>query len=277
MKIWSLLRSDIRLQYKYGFYFLYMFFTILYVSLLMAFPEEWREKAAILMIFSDPAAMGLYFMGAIVLFEKSERVLNSIAVSPVKPYEYMLSKLFSIGVISVIVGFAIGFIGNAINITMPLIMGIFLCSCMFSALGLVIAARSISLNGFIISTIPAELIINIPAIIWLFGRRPGWLLLHPGVSMIELFENGKHGLLALLILMFWALLAAIMANRTLKGMFREIGGSSCEAAFSFFWHIHPADYQRQYAVGSMHRTSLNRPSFPLRDTICGNPAVCLFS
>ena len=44
MNIWPLLRGDIRFQYKYGFYFLYLFFTLLYVSLLMAFPETWREK-----------------------------------------------------------------------------------------------------------------------------------------------------------------------------------------------------------------------------------------
>ena len=224
MKIWSLLRGDIRFQYKYGFYFLYIFFTVLYISLLLAFPEAWREKAAILMIFSDPAAMGLYFIGAIVLFEKNERVLDSIAVSPAGPYEYMLSKLFSIGVISVIVGFAIGFLSNAVNTTVHFIMGIFLCSCLFSAVGLVIAAKSISLNGFIISTIPAQLIINIPAVAWLFGWRPGWLLLHPGVSMMELCANGLHALPAFLILVFWTLLAAVKANRTVKGMFREIGG-----------------------------------------------------
>jgi fluoroquinolone transport system permease protein len=224
MKIWPLLRGDIRFQYKYGFYFLYMFFTILYISLLFAFPEAWREKAAILMIFSDPAAMGLYFMGAIVLFEKSERVLSSIAISPARPYEYMLSKLFSIGIISVFVGFAIGYLSNAVNITMHFIMGIFLCSCLFSAVGLFIAARSISLNGFIISTIPAQIIINIPAVAWLFGWRPGWLLFHPGVSMMELCENGKHVLPAFIILAFWALLAAVIANRTVDGMFKEIGG-----------------------------------------------------
>jgi len=224
MRLWSLLRGDIRFQYKYGFYFLYLIFSILYISLIFAFPEAWREKAAIFMIFSDPAAMGLYFMGAIVLFEKSERVLNSIAVSPVKTYEYMLSKLFSIGVISVIVGVAIGFFGKAVNITLYFIPGLFLCSCMFSAVGLIVAAKSISLNGFIISAIPAELLINIPAVAWLFGWRPGWLLLHPGVCMMELFENGNHTLPAFAVLAFWTLLAAAMGNRTVKGMFREIGG-----------------------------------------------------
>ncbi|KAE9628366.1 ABC transporter permease [Defluviitalea raffinosedens] len=224
MRLWFLLHGDIRFQYKYGFYFLYLIFSVFYISLIFAMPEAWREKATILMIFSDPAAMGLFFMGAIVLFEKSERVLNSIAVSPIRSYEYILSKLISIGVISVFVGFAIGSFSSAVNISIYFIMGIFLCSCLFSAVGLMVAAKSISLNGFIISTIPAQLIINIPAVAWLFGWRPGWLLIHPGVSMMELCENGRRVLLAFIILVFWDLLAVLMAHRTVKGMFREIGG-----------------------------------------------------
>lgn len=224
MRIGSLLFGDIRFQYKYGFYFLYLVFSILYISLIFALPETWREKAAILMIFSDPAAMGLFFMGAIVLFEKSERVLDSIAISPARPYEYIISKLFSIGMISVIVGLTIGFFSKALTMSLHFIAGIFLCSCLFSAIGLIIAARSISLNGFILSTIPAQLMINIPGIAWLFGWRPGWLILHPGVSMMELSENGKNSLMAFMVLAFWTLLAVLIANHTIKGLFKTIGG-----------------------------------------------------
>jgi fluoroquinolone transport system permease protein len=223
MRIWSLLTGDIRFQYKYGFYFIYLVFSILYISLIFAFPEAWREKSAVLMIFSDPTAMGLYFMGAIVLFEKSERVLDSIAISPVRPFEYMLSKLFSIGMISVIVGFAIGFFSNSVFMSLYFIAGIFLCSCLFSGIGLIIAAKSISLNDFILSTIPAQLLINIPAIVWLFGWKPGWLLFHPGVCMMELCENGKYVPIAFIVLTFWTLLSSLLANRTVKGMFKSIG------------------------------------------------------
>ncbi len=60
---------------------------------------------------------GLYFMGAIVLFEKASGCWTAIAVSPVKTYEFMLSKLLSIGAISVIVGFSIGFFSHAVNMT----------------------------------------------------------------------------------------------------------------------------------------------------------------
>ncbi|MDD3169952.1 MAG: ABC transporter permease, partial [Eubacteriales bacterium] len=213
-----------RFQRKYGFYYIYLFFSILYIGVLFALPPEWRQTAAILMIFSDPAAMGLYFMGAIVLFEKSERVLNSVAISPVKPYEYVLSKLFSIGCISTIVAVAIGVSSDVIIRPFSFITGVFLCSCLFSAIGLIFACKISSLNQFVIATIPAELLINVPAIAWLLGYRKSWLLLHPGVCLIELLRDSSSILPAWIILLGWTLLFAVLSERIVRKMLRSVGG-----------------------------------------------------
>lgn len=224
MRMTSLLVGDIRFQFKYGFYFLYLVFSLLYIALLFALPEEWREKAAILMIFSDPAAMGLFFMGAIVLYEKSERVLNSIAVSPVIVYEYVLSKLFSIAAISTVVALVIGVSSGVISNAFYFILGVFLCSCLFSAIGIMIAAQISTLNQFILATIPVELVINIPAIAYLFGWKREWLLLHPGVCLIEMCVNGENVIQATLILTIWTVLLILLACRVVKKMFQSVGG-----------------------------------------------------
>ena len=76
MRLKNLILGDIKFQFKYGFYFLYLFLSIIYICIINVFPTFMREKIAIIMIYSDPAAMGLFFMGAIVLLEKSQRVLN---------------------------------------------------------------------------------------------------------------------------------------------------------------------------------------------------------
>ena len=70
---------DMKFQIKYGFYLLYSVLTVIYLIILLAMPESWRTAAAAILIFSDPAAMGLFFMGAIVLLEKNFRF--SLAVS----------------------------------------------------------------------------------------------------------------------------------------------------------------------------------------------------
>lgn len=224
MRTKALLIGDIRFQFKYGFYFLYLVFTILYVSLLYLLPPAWREQGAVLMLFSDPAAMGLFFMGAIVLFEKGERVLDSIAISPVKPMEYVISKLLSIGLISTVVGLLIGLGGGVISNPVLFVAGVFFGSCLFSAIGLMVAANIKSLNQFVVATIPAEILINLPAIAWLFGWRPQWLIAHPGVCIIELCQNGEKAFPALFILIFWTVFSALLAHHVVAKSLRSLGG-----------------------------------------------------
>ncbi|WP_033165340.1 hypothetical protein [Clostridium sp. KNHs205] len=224
MRIKSLLIGDIRFQFKYGFYFLYLVFTILYICLLYVLPARWREQGAVLMVFTDPAAMGLFFMGAIVLFEKGERVLDSIAISPVKSMEYVISKLVSIGLISTIVGLLIGLGGGVISNPLLFAAGVFFGSCLFSAVGLMVAANIRTLNQFIVATIPAEIIINLPAIAWLFGWKPRWLIAHPGVCIMELCQNGKWALLAFPILIFWTILSVLLAQHVMSKSLRSLGG-----------------------------------------------------
>ncbi|MPM02962.1 hypothetical protein SDC9_49221 [bioreactor metagenome] len=220
----SLLRGDIRFQFRYGFYFVYLVFSILYLCLLTLFPPALRGKAAVLMIFSDPAAMGLYFMGAILLFEKSQRVLDSIAVSPVKPMEYALAKLVSLGLVSTAVGLPIGFFGGIVKNPFFFLTGVFLGSCLFSAMGLIIALHIETLNQFIVATIPAEILINLPAIAYLLGWRKSFLILHPGVCVIELCENGELALPAALILLVWTAVFALLSGRSAGRSFRSLGG-----------------------------------------------------
>ena len=104
------------------------------------------------------------------------------------------------------------------------ICAIFLGSCLFSSIGLIIAAKSITLNDFILNTIPAQLVINIPALAYLFGWRPAWLLIHPGVSMIELLTDGSYKWLALFILLLFNLLAYYLTRKVVSNMFLSLGG-----------------------------------------------------
>ncbi len=224
MRIKSLILGDIRFQFRYGFYFIYAVFSLLYVGMLFAFPQSWREQAALLMIFTDPAAMGLFFMGAIVLFEKSERVLNSIAVSPIKPFEYVLSKLVSIGLIASLVACVIGFSAGIVQAPLKFILAVFLCSCLFSSAGLIIACKISTLNQFIIASVPAEILIVVPAVLWMFWFKSGWLVLHPGIGMLKLCANDGDALVAFLTLLFWTALAVVLATKTVAKMFKSVGG-----------------------------------------------------
>jgi len=224
MRIRNLIKGDIAFQFKYGFYFIYTVFTILYVCLLYAFPPAWRSKAGIIMIYTDPAAMGLFFMGAIVLLEKSQRVLDSIAVSPVKVSEYIISKVTSIGIISTVVGVIIALFAGTNNIA-TVIIGTFFGSVMFSLFGLIVAAKVTSLNQFLIATVPFEIICILPALVYLFGYQKALMLLHPGCIIVRFISGNCEYLFGLiLILCVWIAMIYFITYRIIRNMFQSVGG-----------------------------------------------------
>lgn len=224
MRIKNLIKGDMRFQVKYGFYFVYAILTLLYTLLICALPDAVKEKAAIIMIYTDPAAMGLFFMGAIILLEKSQRVLDSITVSPVKVSEYILSKIISLGIIGTLVGTLLSILAGNYKI-FQVMAGVFLGSIIFSLIGLSVAAKINSLNQFMIATVPFEIIFFLPPLLYLFGYKKSFMLLHPGCVIIRLL-SGENGfdLLPVIVLLGWILLLYQITCVIVKRMFQSVGG-----------------------------------------------------
>jgi fluoroquinolone transport system permease protein len=224
MNLISLVKGDFRLQWKYGFYGLYILLCALYVTILLLLPENIRGTAAVVMIFSDPAAMGLFFLGAMVLFEQSQHVVQSLAVSPVTKTGYVFSKLFSLSLVSTGAGLLIALLSGGGMSILSLLPGVFLGSLLFSAVGMILAARAATLNRFLLTTVPAEILIILPAIAWLFGLRPGLLLLHPGVCVIALLAGEKQMWIPFFVLLLWTAVFFLLAARAAGRMMNRAGG-----------------------------------------------------
>lgn len=223
MKFKNLLVWDIRFQARYGFYLLYTFLTILYVLLLVSLPDSWKDKASALLIFSDPAAMGLFFMGAIVLLEKSQRVTSFFTITPLNAFEYVASKVLSLSAIAMLVAAVLGFVSNCKSV-LSVLSGTFLSSVIFTLSGLIIATKITSLNQFILTTVPVEILGFVPAILHLFGVTPSMLGMYPTNTCVDLIA-GKDFSIAGLFLIF-ALIAVLFffACRSVSKMWQEQGG-----------------------------------------------------
>jgi fluoroquinolone transport system permease protein len=94
---------------------------------------------------------------------------------------------------------------------------------MFSSLGLVIACKVSSLNRFILATVPAEIVVVVPAVIWLFWDAGRIALLHPGVAGLA-FLTREGGAAAFFILLVWTAVFVLAAVRSAKRMLRSLGG-----------------------------------------------------
>lgn len=226
MRVWKLTTGDIRFQWKYGFYFLYTIFAAVYLLMLIVIPEDIRRTAAAAMIFSDPAALGLFFMGAIVLLEKSQGVNCAIAVSPVRMWEYTAAKLLSLSLIGLVVGAVLAVAGGIQELLLCLV-GILLSSFFCSACGLTVAMKSRTLNQFVLLAVPFELLIVIPPALLLFGIWHPMLMAHPGVAAACLiYGDPPSTALCILSLSIWCVPAFWMCVKTVCRNFVGTGGKS---------------------------------------------------
>ncbi len=226
MRFFSLVKGDVRFAHKHGFYLLYVIFCALYALVLYAVPSSARPVLSTALIFTDPAATGIFFMGAIVLLEKSQRVNCALAVSPVRVWEYVASKTLSMSLISLLAGFVIAWVGEIRSMAQCL-LGVFLGSCLFSLCGLIVAMRVTTLNGFIVFTVPFELFICAPPILMLFGIEHPALMLHPGAACVWLINGTAPSVpLCALSLAAWTALAFVLCCKTVRRNFLTMGGAA---------------------------------------------------
>lgn len=223
MRLGSLFLWDIRFQAKYGFYFLYAVLTVIYAVVLFAIPESWKEKTAAILIFSDPASMGLFFMGAIVLLEKSQHTPCAFAVSPVRPMEYVISKVGSLSAVSLVVAAVLGLVARVNNLHIVL-LGTAISSAIFTLLGIMIATTIISLNQFILWTVPIEIVCFVPAILHLFKITPDWLRYYPINVCIEMVSGQAPSVIGIsIVIVLIAILFTVSKHCVIK-MWSSMGG-----------------------------------------------------
>lgn len=223
MRLRSLCLLDIRFQAKYGFYFLYAVLTVIYIIILLALPESWREKAAAILIFSDPASMGLFFMGAIILLEKSQHTPCAFAVSPVHAVEYVIAKVASLSAISLVVAMLLALAAKVGHLYM-ILLGTVISSAIFTLLGIIVATKIVSLNQFILWTVPIEILCFVPAILHLFRITPAWLQYNPINVCMDMVSGHSPSAIGFLTVITMTVVLFVISRFCVLKMWDSIGG-----------------------------------------------------
>lgn len=224
MRLGSLLLWDIRFQAKYGFYFLYAVLSVIYVIVLFAVPENWKEKTSVVLIFSDPASMGLFFMGAIVLLEKNQHTPCAFAVSPVRPTEYIIAKVSSLSAVSLVVA-AILALAASVDRLHIVLLGTAISSIIFTLLGIITATSIISLNQFVLWTVPIELVCFVPAILHLFKITPAWLRYYPINVCMEMVSGSAPSVTGIFIVTVLVVVLFVLSKYCVLKMWSSTGGA----------------------------------------------------
>jgi len=166
----------------------------LYFLTTQAIPDMNQPAFHTMLLFFDPAIIGIMFVGALVLFEKTENVLQAIVITPMNTDDYLLSKIISLTILSVISGalfMGLMYLFNDVTFNIGyLALGIILTSVMLILLGFILVSRVNSLNEYLLAMMIAFLGLTFPPMLNLSGLYENIIFyLWPTQASFTLFEG----------------------------------------------------------------------------------------
>jgi fluoroquinolone transport system permease protein len=195
MRLIHAVLADIRFQIKQGFYLVYVIITAMYLIIMSFLPDDILAIALPLVVFSDPSVLGLFFIGGIILMEKGQGVLMVLVVSPLRSWEYILSKVISLAIVSVLAAFAITYFSYYPTVTWWLLfLTTILTSAIFTLLGIMINAGCNTVNQYMLKTIPYMLLFILPCFAMLGFPYSEFFTIFPSVAALKLMLGAFHGI-----------------------------------------------------------------------------------
>jgi fluoroquinolone transport system permease protein len=210
----ELLKKDMLLQWRQGFWLVYLVVSIIYVLILLNIPAENRMMVSLIMILSDTTMLGVIFVGALILLEKQQNVIQSLFVTPLKPTQYIWAKTLSLSLIAISMSILIYLPSWELSAyTFLLFITTLITAGIFVMLGLAVASGVDTINQYFGSIMAVSMLIVLPVIPYLLlDSHPVFLFL-PYIASLDIMLGAINPLptwriiLDLLLLSAWGLVA----------------------------------------------------------------------
>lgn len=150
----SMLSWDIRLQVRYGFYTVYAVVTLFYLLALGTLPADLTIPALVLVVVTDTAVLGFYFVGALVLIEKREGVLDALVVTPLGVRGYIVSKAISLTALATLSSTVVVAVVHSTGVNFALLLaGVTLTASLFVLVGVAAVSQFRTINRYFFSAV----------------------------------------------------------------------------------------------------------------------------
>lgn len=126
-----------------------------------------------------------------------------------------LSKVISIGLISLLSGVLIALFSGMEHSYIHLAVGIMLGSALFTLVGISLSAFISTMNNFMLIMVPTLIISVAPISVYTMGYKSGVMLLHPSISLIELM-SGNISVISLMAISIWCIAMYIFSCLSVK-------------------------------------------------------------
>jgi fluoroquinolone transport system permease protein len=215
-----LLKKEITLQWRQGFWLVYFVISAIYVVVLLNLPEKNRLLVSLILILTDTTMLGVIFIGALVLLEKQQAVIQSLFVTPLEPSRYIWSKTISLSLIAICMSVLVYLPARTFNTYTPLLLGtITFTAATFVMLGLGLAAKIDTINQYFGIQMGVSMLLILPVLPYmLLDQHPVFLFL-PYVASLDLMLGARSPLpmwrilLDVILLLAWGYVAYRFALR----------------------------------------------------------------
>lgn len=191
-RLWTAFKLDSLFQFRSGLHLIYVVLSLIYVVVINQIPLVYGDIVVPFMIFSDPAVLGFFFIGGLVMLEKNQGVIDLIVVTPVRSYEYLLGKVIALNAISVLASFAIALFTQRSFNGVYLFLSVLLTGSFFTMCGFLLALTSKSMNHYFGRVIPAMLLIIAPCFTLIGFPYSEVFYIVPGVASAKLIFGAFH-------------------------------------------------------------------------------------
>ncbi|MEM7663124.1 MAG: hypothetical protein AAF292_12830 [Pseudomonadota bacterium] len=160
-------------------------------------PLDLSPKWLSLLLFTDPAIIGLSFVGAFVLVERGTNTLSALATSPLQGRTYVLGKVVSFSILGTLSGGLVAVVASGGSLKYPVMAtSLVLTNVAAIIVGFALVSRASSVNRFITS-MSFALAIGVLPLVPYFASDPSPLMLSlviiPSYSMLTVLEAGFSG------------------------------------------------------------------------------------
>jgi fluoroquinolone transport system permease protein len=168
-RLMTALAFDLRVQQRYGFLVASLFSILVWVAVLLAFPMATRRTLAPAIVYLDLALVGFYFISGLVLYEKSEATIYALAITPLRFFEYLASKLITLTLLAVAISLLLILltVGLSVNVLLA-ILGTALMALIALLVGFIAVTPFSSFSSYLIPSQLPALVLYLP-ILAFFG------------------------------------------------------------------------------------------------------------
>ncbi|HJU43254.1 MAG TPA: hypothetical protein VJ691_10585 [Vicinamibacterales bacterium] len=191
----AMLRFDVIVQARQGFYAASVFLVIVVAGLLLMLPPAVRANAAVLapaLFVANLPITTLFFMAGLMLLERDEGTLAALGVTPYRAVDYLSVRIVTLTTLAVIETVAVVWIAFDVGSWPWLTAGAMALGVFYTACGAGMSARYSSVNEMIL---PGSVFVTVLLLPLLphFGLMPrGVLIVHPVEPALTLLRAAYH-------------------------------------------------------------------------------------